>query len=109
MEEKKRSKGFLSFLFFLLGWVILYLFCLGCHLLAAARLLQNNEQYQFFFQNMSMHSRLSQTRVLSSQNKNFLLKTTFPDYLGENYYRKPNFEKFYAFFDPAQAVQSFST
>ena len=53
MEEKKRSKGFLSFLFFLLGWVILYLFCLGCHLPAAVRLLQNKEQCQFFFQIMS--------------------------------------------------------
>ena len=53
--------------------------------------------------------RLSQTIVLSSQNKNFLLKTTFPDYLGQNHHRKSNFEKFYEFFDPAQAVQSFST
>ena len=56
-----------------------------------------------------MHIRLSQTIVLSSQNKNFLLKTTFPDYLGQNHHRKSNFEKLYAFFDLAQAVQSFST
>ena len=35
--------------------------------------------------------------LLSSQNKNFLLKTTFPNYLGQNHHRKSNFEIFLHF------------
>ena len=47
--------------------------------------------------------------ALSSETKKFKLETTFSQYLGQNHYRKPNFENFYTFFDLAQAVQSFST
>ena len=57
------------------------------------------ENYQKI--NKRTHGRLSHTIILSSQNKNFLLKTIFPDYLGQNHHKKSNCEKFYAFFDPA--------
>ena len=45
--------------------------------------------------------------ALSSQTQKFLLTTTFPHYLGQKKYRKPRFEKFYAFFHPVQALQRF--
>ena len=47
--------------------------------------------------------------ALSSQAGNFTLDTTFSHSLGQKYYRKPRFEKFYSFFDLANGVQSFST
>ena len=47
--------------------------------------------------------------ALSSETKKFKLETTFSQYLGQNHYRKPNFENFYTFFDPAWAIQKFST
>ena len=47
--------------------------------------------------------------AFSSQAEKVMLETTFSQYLGQKHYRKPNFEKFLTFFDPAQAVQSFST
>ena len=47
--------------------------------------------------------------ALSSETKKSKLETTFSQYLGQNHYRKPNFENFCTFFDPANAVQSFST
>ena len=39
--------------------------------------------------------------ALSSQTKKVKLETTFSQYLGQKYCRKPSFENFYTFFDPA--------
>ena len=47
--------------------------------------------------------------ALSSQARNSILDRTFSHSLGQKYYRKPRFEKFYSFFKPANGVQSFST
>ena len=45
--------------------------------------------------------------ALSSQTQKFMSTTTFSHYLGQKKYRKPRFEKFYAFFHPVQALQRF--
>ena len=47
--------------------------------------------------------------ALSSETKKFKLTTTFSHYLGQKHCRKSNFENFCTVFNPAQAVQSFST
>ena len=52
-------------------------------------------------------SRLAQTIVLSSQTTFLVLATTFSHSLGLKYYEKVKIEKFQAFFNPAQAFQSF--
>ena len=53
--------------------------------------------------------RLSQTMVLSSQTKINVLCIIFSYSLGQNYYIKMKIENFCPFFQPAQAVQSFTT
>ena len=47
--------------------------------------------------------------ALSSQIKNFTLGTTFSHSLGQKQYKKLKVEFFRPFFQPAQAVQSFTT
>ena len=51
--------------------------------------------------------RLAQIIVLSSQTTFLVLATSFSHSLGLKYYRKIKIENFQAFFNPAQAFQSF--
>ena len=47
--------------------------------------------------------------TFSSQTKNFILGTTFSHSLGQKQYKKLKIEFFHPFFQPAQAVQNFTT
>ena len=58
--------------------------------------------------NHSMYSRVAHFIVLSSQTNFFLLGTTFSYYLGLDYCRESKIKIFFAFFNPVQALQSFT-
>ena len=47
--------------------------------------------------------------ALSSQTEKIMLATKFSHSLGLNHYRKLKIKIFYAFFNPAQALQSFGS
>ena len=47
--------------------------------------------------------------ALSSQTEKIMLTTTFSHFLGLKHCKKPNFENFLTYFQPVQAIQSFTT